>query len=487
MSRSITFKLLKISNLILDRCITFFFGGRFRQKYIKLSYKVKNKLFPQYGSYIPSNSAIGPTPARLEWTQPEIPDWVIDEMKQLAANIDPVLYPSDGFLVDCTYYKFQINPKPGEIYRKILSNCSFDYYTHCFAIPWLKRGGADFVTLKHIEVLARIKSCKILILMTEPGESPWKDRIPNNIDVVDVSKFAMDVSRDEYLLIIVRLLVQLKIDNIHIINSRHVWEIVCRYGLAVRQKTKIFASIYCDDFDKYEQPVGFAREFLPQCHSHLSAIFTDNTAFPRLLCNTYGYDPELFRVLKSPVDILHSNSIERKPHGRRVMWAGRLDRQKRPDLLLRIAQAMPDVEFHVYGDAVLEGRSGVVQRISKLPNVRMLGAFDGVESLPFSDFPVFLYTSQWDGTPTMVIAAALASIPVVASCVGGVGDIVTEKHGYPVSNIEDISSYVEKINQVLSNADTAEEKAIFAREYVLNNHSNSVFAKSLLEVPGYIS
>ena len=340
------------------------------------------------------------------------------------------------------------------------------------------------MTLKHIETAARIPGGKVLVMMTESGDSPWVSRIPSCVDVVDASRFARDISHDELLLLIVRMLVQLQIDTLHIINSRHVWEVVCRYGLAVTQRTRIFASIYCDDYDRYGQPVGFARQYLPDCYHRLMTVFTDNSAFPTLLRKTYGYSPDLFRVLKSPVDV--SLAEARRPEGRKVLWAGRLDRQKRPDLLLAVAKALPDVEFHVYGDAVLDYKTGVVGSLQKLKNVRMLGSFDGVESLPFADFPVFLYTSQWDGTPTMVIAAALACIPIVASCVGGVGDIVTEARGYPVADIENVALYVARINEALDNQMNAEAKAAAAREYVKCEHSDAAFACAIAATHGYM-
>lgn len=486
MNRNSAFKFLRFTHLALDRSLTSVFGSRFRQIYIKMSYRIKTALFPEYGAYIPTASEIGPTPQNVTWLPPAIPNWVLDEMKDLAQTIDPILYPTDQFLANCRYYSFPVLPRPGNIYRKLMQSCSSEHYTHCFAIPWLKRGGADLVTLKHIEEASRVPGGKVLVIMTEPGDSPWISRIPAGVDVADASCFVGEVSHDELLMVIVRMLVQLQIDTLHIINSRHVWEIVCRYGLALTQRTRIFASIYCDDYDRYGQPVGFARQYLPDSYRWLTTVFSDNNAFPKLLRETYGYSPELFRVLKSPIDASLAVNAIRKPEGRRVLWAGRLDRQKRPDLLLAVAQALPTVEFHVYGDAVLGDKTGIVANLRKLKNVHMLGGFDGVESLPFREFPVFLYTSQWDGTPTMIIAAALAAIPIVASQVGGVGDIVTEERGYPVADIENVAVYVARINEVLGEPTHAETKAVATREYVSREHSDIVFVKTLAATPGYM-
>ena len=452
-----------------------------------LSYRLKVFLFPEYGSQVPSEDEISPISKGLSWGVPAIPNWVLDEMKDLARDIDPILYPTDQFLIKCQYYSFPVLPDPGKVYRNLMQNCSSDHYTHCFAIPWLKRGGADLVILKHVELSACIPGGKVLIIITEPGESPWLSRIPAGVDVIDASRFVGDVSHNEFILILTRILVQLHINTLHIINSRHIWEVVCRYGLAISQKSNIFASIYCDDFDKNGRPEGFARQYLPECYYWLTNVFSDNNAFPELLRRTYGYRPELFRVLKSPVDASLSLPPLRQPQGRRVLWAGRLDHQKRPDLLLAIAQIMPDVEFHIYGDALLNQKTHTTDGLKKLKNVHMLGAFDGVESLPFNLFPVFLYTSQWDGTPTMEIAAAIDSIPIVASRVGGVGDIVNEDRGYPISDIENIEFYALKINEALSNRLYAEKKAAAAREYVMNEHSEAKFFQILEATPGYMS
>jgi glycosyltransferase involved in cell wall biosynthesis len=485
MSRRI-FMFMRFIHLVIDRFIVSLLGNTFRQRYISISYRIKTALFPQYGSFVPTAAQIGSLPQTIVWMPPAIPGWVLDEMKALAADIDPGLYPTDEFLARCQYYSFPVLPRPGAVYRELLKSCTVDGYTHCFAIPWLKRGGADLVTLHHIETAANTFNGRVLVIMTEPGDSPWLNRLPKGVDIVDASKFVGDVSHDELLLILMRLLIQLRIDVLHIINSRHAWEIVCKYGFALSQRTHIFASIYCDDYDKHGQPVGFARQYLPHCYNRLSKVFSDNRAFPALLCSTYGYRPDLFHVLKSPVGVQSAILVNRKPQGRRVLWAGRLDRQKRPDLLLAIARELPDVEFHVYGEVVLENKSNLLNQLKQQKNVQLLGKFDGVETLPFAEFPAFLYTSQWDGTPTIVIAAALATIPMIASKVGGVADIVSEDRGYPVDQIENVALYVERILEVLDNQLKAEKKASYARDYVVQEHSTLAFNSALMAMPNYV-
>lgn len=489
MTKHKIFILLKLTHIFLDNLFTLVFPGRFRHIYVHLSYRIKTKFFPEYGEYVSAVTAISPTRESTSWVPPVIPIWALEEMKELAQEIDPIIYPSDSFLAKCTYYALHQISLPGEIYRELIQSCNSCNYTHCFAIPWLMRGGADLVTLMHIKDISSRRYTKVLVILTEPVavKSPWISRIPAGVDIIDVSKFVGMISHNHLLMLIARIQVQLHIDTLHIINSRLVWEAVCVYGMAITQRTRIFASIYCDDFDKNRQPVGFAREYLPECYKYLHKVFTDNLTFPRLLCRTYGYHPDFFQVLKSPINVSVNFTNIRTPTGRRVLWAGRIDRQKNPDLLLSIAKLLPEVEFHVYGEEVLDKRTNITSKLKRLKNVFLYGGFNGVESLPFSKFPLFLYTSQWDGTPTIIIAAALASIPIVASQVGGVGDIVTEARGYPIHNIENSSDYVKNIIDALDDPNNAESKAALAHEYVLREHSASAFSKALEATPDYIS
>jgi|WetSurSiteA1Bulk_404760.scaffolds.fasta_scaffold00392_2 glycosyltransferase involved in cell wall biosynthesis len=462
------FRILQFFHRQLGTFLTLIFGDRLHKKYIVTAHRFKIFLFPAQ-------------------TNPPIPEWALAEMRILGSAIDPTIYPTDTFITSSQYYSYPIVPKPGQIYEQLILQCSVEHYAFCFAIPWLKRGGADFVILKHIELAHKKAQGKVLVILTEPGDSPWLNRIPEGVDILNMSEFVSQVSHEEILTILSRLLVQLQIDVLHIINSRHVWEIVCRYGLALRQRTKIFASIYCDDYDEYGREVGFSRQYLGSCYKHITKIFSDNTTFPQLLQKTYGYNSALFSVLKSPVDIEHSVTANRKPIGHRVLWAGRLDIQKRPDLLAAIAELMPDIEFYVYGDSVLQSNNTAINTLEQLENVVMKGHFDGVENLPFNEFSVFLYTSQWDGTPTIVIAAALASIPIVASCVGGVGDIINEKTGFPIRDIEDVSLYVKTIQYALENPSEAENLALAAKKYVESEHAQATFELNLFNTEGYFN
>jgi glycosyltransferase involved in cell wall biosynthesis len=115
-----------------------------------------------------------------------------------------------------------------------------------------------------------------------------------------------------------------------------------------------------------------------------------------------------------------------------------------------------------------------------------MGHFEGAENVPFDEFPVYLYTSAWDGTPFMVLAAAAFAIPTVASAVGGVVDVLGEERGYLVSEIDNPSAYVNALRGALAGNGESQRRGDAARKYVKSRHSDAAFLNSLAAEAEYL-
>jgi glycosyltransferase involved in cell wall biosynthesis len=120
-----------------------------------------------------------------------------------------------------------------------------------------------------------------------------------------------------------------------------------------------------------------------------------------------------------------------------VGWLGRLAPIKRPDLLLQIASKMPDTLFLVGGDGDLMGE----MLSAKLPNVQLLGWVSPEDFWPACDLA--LLTSDNEAMPISLIEAGQCELPVVASRVGSIEDLISDSYsGYLCSNLEE---FVERI------------------------------------------
>lgn len=455
-----------------------------RRSYWRIANRARMHLFP--ATYlrlkdvsVPSLN-INPT-----FEPPPMPSWVIDEMRSIARDVDPALAPNAEFLRSCVYYSYPVIPAPGRCYARIAVGIEDTGYSHCFVFPWLKRGGADLASIELVNAV-HARGGKCLVILTERGDSPWRSRLPADIGVIDFAEETESLSYTESVVVLTRLLVQLQPKIIHVINSRHAWQAIADYGKALSQASRLYASAFCDDRDADGFPVGFARQFLFEARPYLTRVFSDNSQYPALLSDCYGYPRDLFRLVVNPYEVSGVEPRRKSEYSNRILWAGRIDRQKMPELLLSIAKLMPDCEFVVFGEPVLGQGADVVAALRAEPNVKLMGHFEGAEAVPFDDFPVYLYTSAWDGTPFMVLAAAAFAIPTVASAVGGVVDVLGEDRGYLVYEIDNPTAYVTALRSALASNGESQKRGDEARDYVKSRHSSAAFLRSLAGEAEYL-
>ena len=106
-----------------------------------------------------------------------------------------------------------------------------------------------------------------------------------------------------------------------------------------------------------------------------------------------------------------------------VGWLGRVTHIKRPDLLIRVAQLAPDINFLVGGGGDLLDECSA----KTPPNVKWLGWVEASEFWKRCD--IALLTSDNEGVPTSLIEAALSGLPIVARDVGGVNEVFNPGEG----------------------------------------------------------
>jgi glycosyltransferase involved in cell wall biosynthesis len=91
---------------------------------------------------------------------------------------------------------------------------------------------------------------------------------------------------------------------------------------------------------------------------------------------------------------------------------------KNPHKVIAIAHSMPEVDFYMAGGGDL-----LNEIKTKAPkNLKVLGWQVAKEVLPIAD--IFLSTSENEGIPIAMIEAQLAGIPIVATDVGSVSEVV---------------------------------------------------------------
>lgn len=139
--------------------------------------------------------------------------------------------------------------------------------------------------------------------------------------------------------------------------------------------------------------------------------------------------PSQYRVVPNGVE-LERFVIARRPVANRILAVGRLAPQKRPDVLVRMVAHLrernPHVELQLAGDG--PDRRQVEALVAELrlgDHVKLLGARTDVPAL-LSRAACFVLASDYEGCPLSVLEALAAGVPVVATRVGGLPEIVDD-------------------------------------------------------------
>jgi glycosyltransferase involved in cell wall biosynthesis len=162
--------------------------------------------------------------------------------------------------------------------------------------------------------------------------------------------------------------------------------------------------------------------------------------------------------------------------GHRVIGAvGRIDDNKNFDMLVRtfatLAPKWPDLQLAIIGDGPARSRLvATVARLKLSDRVALPGAIVGASAL-FAAFDVACLTSRQEGFPNVLMEAAMAGVPVVATRCGGTPEVVEPGvTGFLVPS-EDTSDMAEKIDHFLSDPDRARACGQAARARMLREFS----------------
>ncbi len=145
-----------------------------------------------------------------------------------------------------------------------------------------------------------------------------------------------------------------------------------------------------------------------------------------------------------------------------VAWVGRLSREKGADVMVEaVPHLPPGVSLVMVGEGpervVLEARAaqlGISDRIRWLGAVPEAGRY-------LAAFDAFALSSRTEGTPIALFEAMAARLPIVATTVGGVPDVVTGREAILVPS-EDPEALGLGLTRVLSEAATANRVAAAA-------------------------
>lgn len=358
-------------------------------------------------------------------------------------------------------------------------------YDNVVLMPFCKMGGADFVAGVLTNGLAQMG--KTIVLRTDLSDWARPDWFPEEITSVDLSPWLQSLDINLRKRILYELVRMLRPKNVFNVNSRLAFQMFETYGARLQKLTKLHSYYFCADRTPDGRKAGYPVTYFANIIPHMTSALIDTEQLAVTLAQRYGLPDELrakITVMCTPAfsevpDLPVAASqvasrIERKNPV--LLWAGRFDRQKRFDLLVEIAAAMPEVTFKCWGAAVLDP----MPSFADLPkNLTVNSPFKSYRELPLENCDGFLYTSAWDGLPTILIELGALGMPIVASAVGGVPELIDDTTGWSVDEKAVTGDYVDAINDMLRDPDERVKRACALQQRVATRHNRQAYLDRL--------
>lgn len=147
-----------------------------------------------------------------------------------------------------------------------------------------------------------------------------------------------------------------------------------------------------------------------------------------------------------------------------VGWVGRLSPEKGPDVLVESAARLRDVDvlFSILGTGREEqALRELARELGVSDRVRFHGLVPDAAAL-FPAFDAFVLSSRSEGTPVSLFEAMEAEVPVIASEVGGVPDVVRGEEALLVTP-DDPAALAGALREVRNDPEAARRRAARAR------------------------
>jgi glycosyltransferase involved in cell wall biosynthesis len=230
---------------------------------------------------------------------------------------------------------------------------------------------------------------------------------------------------------------------------------------------KVFFSIH-GAIDHYR---GLRKKLLLHSLKNADKVFCSGFSAQTFLP---GNIPSVFRP--SGIKPLFFNEPDKEKHTTfTLVTVSNLVRVKRPERLIELAERLPAVRFVLVGTGPMKSCLETAIRKKKLHNLELRGFLS--PSGVFTELQqahAFLLTSEKEGTPTALLEAMAAGLPLIVSGVGGIQQLLGPMQQRElIKDPQNPDEWMEKIRTLQSSEKTrlalSAENRTIAREFSWEN------------------
>jgi glycosyltransferase involved in cell wall biosynthesis len=349
----------------------------------------------------------------------------------------------------------------------------------CFVAGTLGKGGAEQQLYYMLRALRAAGSSARVLTLTR-GEY-WEARIRElGVPVTWVGARASRLGR------LGAIVAELRDRRPDILQSQHFFANLYVVGAARALRLREICAIRNDVFSE----VAANGRVLGRMSLRIPRAIVANSRAAIGNAVRLGVPPSRLHLVPNVVDVERFQRAEH-PRGSTVtlVAVGRMKRAKRFDrfvrLLARLRAEQP--AFEVRG--LIAGEGPEEERLRALAVELRLGAdileFCGpVDDMPsfYSRGDLFVLTSDWEGTPNVVLEAMAAGLPVVATAAGGVPEVVADGDTGFVVAPADEDGLANRAATLIADPDLRRLMAARARRHVEGAYSLSRLPARLGEI-----
>jgi len=301
--------------------------------------------------------------------------------------------------------------------------------TVAYVAPWVTVGGSDKATVDWFRRLDRTRFSPILIT-TQSSDNELLPLLAEHAAEVHVLPDRMPGR--EMPAYVAELVESRDVRVMHVMNSRLGFDLLP----ALRDAFPRLATVVQMHAEE-QGGAGYVRYVADRYDDVVDAYSVTNRDLGSRLVG-YGIPERKIEVIHTGIDAEHEFTPgsapelfpPQSPSGLEILYAARLDHEKDPLLMVRVARALADAgssaRVHVVGDGPL--REAVRREAAALgvdDRVLLHGVSDRMRDW-YRATDVVLLTSRFEGMPVVAFEAMACARPMVAPDVGGTRELVED-------------------------------------------------------------
>ena len=350
----------------------------------------------------------------------------------------------------------------------------------CFLVGTLGQGGAERQLYYYLQAL---KECNVetYVLSATIGEY-WEEKIAAiGVPVKWVGRHPGFINR---LFAIYR---EIKKNPVDIIYSQHFHMNLYAFLVARMLKVKDVGSLRNNVYSEIETvPVvgRFCLYFPKYLVANSKAAVENAVILGRKPCNLF--------YLPNYVDYQFYQPVVRKSRENIIVsFVGTIKRQKRVDRIIRLAKKCLDdrrkIQFRIYGDGY--GDRSHLEEMKRLAihlgvlgnNLEFMGrVLDPLVAYHESD--IFLLTSDYEGTPNVVLEAMACGLPIVSTNVGDLPNIIEPQFNGFLVDREDEEGLYNSLLMLYENPSLRERMGFQNRQKITSQRSIKRLSRDLIDL-----